>query len=506
MSRQGRWLIVALVLLAAAFRTRGLLVNTFHADEALYTSWARQIAVWRDPLLVNQLVDKPPVLFYFQALFFPLIGPEMWAARLPSFIASLLVIPMVAVLALRLYRNEFTMVLAAAFITFSPMAIQFSSSAFIDPLMTFLVVFSLATMAGCVPDATSKSKAKTSIPWMWTPMLAGALYGLAIDTKFQAGLFLPLVLGLSLSNGWRKPQWSRWLAGLLPVIFLLIIWEIVRDTETNLLEAQMRSYGGVRLAWSWELWPRLQEWAEQWRQIIGSQVLEFLVLLAIPPFIALLIDQRDRSAALDRLFTLFVVAYLVLHWFLAVPAWDRYLLPLLPFIGLVFARFVWRVVMFAWPTIVETISLPLDVRRLMILIPAVFLAFQSPTIVNAYRGELPVGASPEADDGAAEISNYLANEPYGTVLYDHWYSWQWRYHLFDSKVYVSWFPYPDVLIEDLQTFGGDGNHRYVALPNSDLSAPVRRMLEEAGFSLMPVASAGNRSDHSGIILYLVRTR
>jgi hypothetical protein len=293
---------------------------------------------------------------------------------------------------------------------------------------------------------------------------------------------------------------------LLPVLGLLIIWELVRDTETNLLAAQMRSYGGLRLAWSWELWPRLQEWAEQWRQIIGSQVLEFLVLLAIPPFVALLIDQRDRSASLDRLFTLFVVAYLALLWFLAIPAWDRYLLPILPFIGLVFARFVWRVFMFAWPTISETINLPLDASRLMILVPLVFLVFQAPNIVDAYRGELPVGASPGADDGAAEISSYLADEPYGTVLYDHWYSWQWLYHLFDDKVYVSWFPNPDALVEDLQIFGGDGNLRYLALPNSDPSTPVRRILEQAGFELTPVASARDRGDLPGIVLYVVVPR
>ena len=81
------------MLLGAALRLRGLFANTFHADEALFASWARLIAVWRDPLLLTQPVDKPPLLFYSQALFYPLFGPVEWAARLPSLLASLLLIP-----------------------------------------------------------------------------------------------------------------------------------------------------------------------------------------------------------------------------------------------------------------------------------------------------------------------------------------------------------------------------------------------------------------------------
>lgn len=370
--------------------------------------------------------------------------------------------------------------------------------------MTFLVVSSLATIASYVPERSNHSVSNANAQGRLIPTYAGALYGLAVASKFQAGLFLPLVLGLALSSGWKKSEWTRWLAGFLPIIGLLIIWQLARGTESNLIETQFRSYGGLRLAWSWELWPRLQEWVGLWRQVIGSEVLEFMVLLSIPPFVALLIEQRDRSATLDRLFTLYVVAYLALHWFLALPVWDRYLLPLLPFIGLVLARFVWRVVMFAWPALSETLKLEFDIKKLTIGVLIVFFVLQAPAIIKGYRGQLPVGTSPEADEGAAEISSYLEVEPYGTVLYDHWYSWQWRYHLFDKRVFISWFPHPDALIEDLRIFGGHGNDRYLALPNSDQSVPVRRMLDAAGFTLTPIATAGNLGEHTGIVLYLVK--
>ncbi len=93
------------ILAAFALRLPGLFANTFSADEALFATWARYIATWRDPLLLTQLVDKPPLAFYLQALFFPFFGPVEWAARLPNFIAGLLLIPLTVRLYRRLYRS-----------------------------------------------------------------------------------------------------------------------------------------------------------------------------------------------------------------------------------------------------------------------------------------------------------------------------------------------------------------------------------------------------------------
>ena len=102
MARSWRFWLLLSCWLGAVLRFRGLFANTFHADEALFATWARLIAVWRDPLLLTQAVDKPPLLFYLQALFYPLFGPVEFAARLPSWIASLLLIPLTAQLARRL--------------------------------------------------------------------------------------------------------------------------------------------------------------------------------------------------------------------------------------------------------------------------------------------------------------------------------------------------------------------------------------------------------------------
>ncbi len=503
MPDMSRILLLALILVAMALRTNGLFENTFHADEALFASWAREIAVWRDPLLEGQMVDKPPLLFYLQALFYPLLGPEMAAARLPGFIASLTLIPLTATLAWRLYRNRITMLLAAAFIAFSPMAIQFSSSGFIDPLMSFLLVFSLLAVAVSTAHRGSRMSTAMKPGNNWVPVLSGALYGLALISKHQAWLFAPLLVGLATILGWRRTAWQRWLFGFVPVFGAQVAWELLRGNELSLLQTQLQSYGGLRLAWSWELWPRLQAWASQWSYILRSPVLEMVLLLAIPLIVALLIDQQDRAAALDRLFVLFAVAYSLLLWFIAVPVWDRYVLGLLPFIGLVLARIVWRISDYTWSMIAISARPRPWMKNLIVFVPLTLIFLQAPAIAAAYRGELPIGATPTADHGAAQIGQVLADEPYGTVLYDHWYSWQWRYHLFDSKVYVSWFPNPSALVDDLQAFADDGNRRFVALPDSELAQPVIRTLAESGFQLKQIASATVANEETGILLYRV---
>ncbi len=134
---------------------------------------------------------------------------------------------------------------------------------------------------------------------------------------------------------------------------------------------------------------------------------------------------------------LFVVGYLPLHWLFAVPVWDRYLLPILPLILLLVARLLAtavRALAFGAATIIPPYS-----RCLTVLLGGLLLL----PAFAARHGRFPVGGQPTADQGAWQVAERLRDAPYGTVLYDHWYSWQWRYHLFDTGVYVSWFPNPD---------------------------------------------------------------
>jgi 4-amino-4-deoxy-L-arabinose transferase-like glycosyltransferase len=472
MPKRSKLLLSGLVWVAAFFRYDALFANHFHVDEALFASYARLIATWRDPLLAAQNVDKPPLLFYLQALFFPLMGPVEWAARLPGFIASVLLVPLVALFAWRLYREAETSVLAAVLITLSPVAIQYSATAFTDPLLVSLLLLSLLLASG-------KSY----------PVLSGLFLGFAVVTKFQAWLFVPILIGITRLQEWTWQQWRRWLAGFLTTLLALVLWEVARSGGPVLWSNQIGNFGGVRAVWSWEVGPRLSAWAGTLQMAFG---LPILVGLALLTFVILWVRanrKRDNAGSIDIMLILALLAYLIIHWLIAVPIWDRYLLLLAPLFSILLARAI--TVLWKWSEEWsgryqkrwKRIALQVAVS---LTLPGLILLGLIPNAVRARSGQWPIGGQSTADQGAWQVANYLANEPYGTVLYDHWYSWQWQYHLFDKGVYVSWFPHPDALAEDLDAFGDSGGDRYLILPASEAARPVKRAIATTDFQLHQV--------------------
>ncbi|MCL4868334.1 MAG: hypothetical protein KJ063_05150 [Anaerolineae bacterium] len=532
------WVLGGLVLLAAALRFPSLFANSFHGDEALYGSYARLIATWRDPLLQTIWLDKPPLLFYLQALFYaPLGTTASFVARLPGFIASLLLVPLVARLAWQLYgvarsgdepqqKNEgqWTGWIAAAFIATSPYTIQFSSTAFLDPLMTFWIVAGLVA-ANRRPLAVSQWQlASENQPLTIPPprpfapsptrqlansqTLSGLFFGLAVVTKFQAGLFLPLVVGVGALYGWRGRDWGRWLVGLGSVLLLLLGWELVRSGGFTLWQGQMLNYGGLRLSWSWELWPRLGGWASLWQYSLGSPLLGFGLILLLPLFLAFLIQEEDRPTFTDLLFVLFTIGYFLLHWFVAVPIWDRYLLPLMPVIGIILARFTARLVGFFGPALIPILhgltGLNPTLRTTQNVIFGLLLLAQLSAARAAAQGSYPIGGGRILDDGISEAATWLADEPYGTVLYDHWYGWHWRYYLLETRVYYHWFPHPEALQEDLRVFGREPGARYLLLPPDEAAAaPIHRAVIEAGYTLEWVGTTTLADGTVGVSLYRI---
>jgi len=442
--------------LGAALRFRGLFANTFHADEALFAAWARHIAVWRDPLLLTQGIDKPPLAFYLQAPFYPLFGPEEFAARLPAFLASILLIPLAAQLTRRLTHDRTAALVAAAVVALSPLAIQFSATAFTDPLLAFWLAAALYAAAG------------VSRPG---PLATGLLFGLALATKYQALLFAPLLIGVAWLAGWRAREWLRTACGFGVVLAILLLWSGARSAA-GVVALQWANIGGVRAAHSWELWPRLAAMGRLWRLALGGGLLT-AVALAAGGFV-MAHRPRVRANPTEVLLFLFVAGYLGLHWLWAVPVWDRYILPLLPLVAVLIGRGV-------------SLALSRMNGRLPRWTPIAGLtlltAAMLPFAINARLGGYPIGGQPAADGGAGRIARLLEDAPYGTVLYDHWYSWQWRYQLFDSRVYVSWFPHPDALLDDLAAFAGVGPERYIVLPATDAARPVVRRLTEEGYRL-----------------------
>lgn len=493
-SRRSRASLIAISLFAFALRIHALFFNSFHADEALFASWARQIAVWRDPLLLGQSVDKPPLLFYLQALFFPIQGPVEWAARLPNFIASCLLVPLVAVLVWQLYRDQLAAVAASLLAALSPLAIQFSATAFTDPLLSVLLLTSLTALAAGYRRRVAAARPDDSR--IWTS--AGFIFGLAAAAKYQAWLFMPLIMAVGMLGGARWRDGRNWLLGLLKAMIPLIIWILLRSDQAPMWSRQLANFGGLRLAYSWEIWPRLAAWGDQLQYILPPAVLIFSLALVF------LGDTGLSGEGWDSLLLSFVLGYLLLHSVLAIPVWDRYLLPITPLLFALCGRGISGLARYAAGIVAGSRAGRQASRWVPYALAAVLLIGMLPAALTARVGGYPIGGAPDADQGAADIASALADQPYGTVLYDHWYSWQWRYHLFDKRVYTSWFPDPDSLGEQLQVFGRDGNAHYLALPNSDAGTPVIRSVEAAGFGLQLVTEDdGVPEKAAGILLYRI---
>jgi 4-amino-4-deoxy-L-arabinose transferase-like glycosyltransferase len=450
--------LIAVILVAFALRLPGVFANTFSADEALFASWARLIAVWRDPLLHTQAIDKPPLLFYTQAVFYPLLGNVTWAARLPNLIASLLLIPLTATWARRLYRRDDVALVAAGLVAISPLAIQFSATAYTDPLLTTLLVAALLAVGGR------------------RAFFAGLLFGLAAATKYQAWLFLPLIAGLGVVQGWQWAAWRRWLVGLLPVVVVVVLW-----SGGALFGRQWQSYGGIRPIFSWELLPRLHDWMALG---VSNSWLFAVVSIVLLIFLVSQWARPRRGAAIDWLLTAFVVGYLALHWLLAIPTWQRYLLPLVPVLAVLVSRaLVW---------LLGLIQARFG-RRIAVSATGVAGVIALITIAPTLRADAARRHS--ADNGASQIAAVLADAPYGTVLYDHWASWQWRYYLFDTGVYVDWTPDAMQLVANLDAFYDD--QRFIVLPNSAEAIPFQRTLRDAGYNLQSVLTT------TGLTLYKI---
>ncbi|MDX1413410.1 MAG: glycosyltransferase family 39 protein [Candidatus Promineifilaceae bacterium] len=489
MPKRSQFTLIGLVWTAAIFRLPSLFKNHFHADEALFAYWARLIAVWRDPLLLAQAVDKPPLLFYLQAIFYPLMGPQEWAARLPNYFMSLLLVPLVAVVGWHCYHQSSVSVLSALLMALAPLTIQFSSSAFTDPLLSGLIVFSVLFVLHRP-----------------SPILSGLFFGLAAATKYQAWLFLPLIMGVAWLKLWNWYKVRLWLAGAVPPFLALLLWTFMRSGNFSLWSRQVSNFGGLRMARSWELFGRLGKWVALWQFSFGFSFLPILWLSGMLVLIWRGLLRRDNIARFDLLFILFSIAYLLAHWVLAVPVWDRYLLPIFPFLILIFARLI-VVVYRAVQAAIRQIDLSFRVRKavqvFLIMALLLFMMLQFQVATKARAGWWPIGGRSDADRGAWQIAKFLKDEPYGTVLYDHWYSWQWQYHLFDKGVYVSWFQSPQALVDDLIVFGSGDDKRYLVLPSSNESLPIMRAIATNGFELDQIMQTENEP---GMILYRIHSR
>lgn len=461
------WQCALLLLLAAALRTP-LLTGTvrFHPDEAFFAAFAQAAAARGEWLLTGNL-DKTPLAIYAQALSFLAVGVQwdgaVWqldaqrgefAARLPAYYASLLLVALWAAWARQMHGTRSAGLWAAALLSLSPYAIAFAPTAFTDVPMLLCLSFSLyfahrgrGVWAG-VGLALAYGCKQQALLFVMLPPLLLSLHPRAVRRIIH--YTLPLILGAALLAAWdaARPEASVWALAA------------ANNTPDSAWTAPVQTWGARGAAWAWLS-----------RELFGVGVLTGGVLLAAAVGVW-------RGGAAARMVALYALGYAVLHTVLNFNHYDRYVLPLLPLIALLAAR-----------------TLPHMGRWL----GAAALGLMLLAAVQASVGHPTLGGDKGQHAGIIALANDLNAREFGAIIYDRWLGWELNYYLGAwSDKRRAYYPTVEALLADEAPYLPDVAPRYLPAP---INAPHEAWigaLGQAGFEVWQVYEA------QGFVVYALR--
>ncbi len=432
-----------LILLAAfTLRLLPLRWHSFHPDEALYSWWAVQIARGEDPLLLSAWVDKPPLYLYILAASFRLFGTSEFSARFTGVFAGTISVALTWAWLKSLY-GERVAAIGSILMAFLPFPVLFSPTALTDPWLSMLSTGSMwMACSGRKPSLTA--------------FLAGFFAGLAVGTKQQGLLFIPLSLLLTY---WRRREEKApilsWLLGFSIPFALVEWWDALRwATRPSFWERSLVTYGGLRpVPWS-ELGLRFVKWLELLSWTAGGPVPA--AILTFSPFL----NRSLKVNRFDLALAGFAGGLFLLHWLLSFQTWDRYILPLAPFLAALWAR---------------GLAAPGGQRWKTIAVTAVLLF----SLFALRPNGLPIGSNYSLYDGVESLALYLREHAGSSAtIYHRYLGWHLHFYL-GREEEVRWYPSPDELVKDLKVNGR--GEKLLALTPFEDEEPLLRALEQAGY-------------------------
>jgi hypothetical protein len=349
---------------------------------------------------------------------------------------------------------------------------------------------------------------------------------------------------------------------LLPAtlcVILVFAWDILRQPSVSFWTQGYTDNNPNRLIRANELLPRLTEWINLSSYITGSRLIDLLFIIGLP---LLLLSHRRPSIQALHDFALigFTLSFFTSYWLFAFNVWDRYLLVLTPIIALLIARVI-QVISeqlsvikfpilrlhsgqasnfrlptsnFRFPTSnfrlptsnfrlptsnfrlptsnfqlpTSNFQLPTSNFRLPTSNLSLFIVHSSlfivllPSAFTASQSALPIGGDHGSYDGIDQIAVTLRSAPADSVLYDYWLSWEWRFYLFDSPLYVAWMPDTDSIQKDLKAFGKK-SPRYIVMPSWVSFTEVQTAIESANFKLITLQTTTRRDGSLSFTLYQI---
>ena len=468
---------IAILLLGIGLRIHALVQDIrLEPDEAWFSTFAREAAInggwWLDGPL-----DKTPLAIYANALAQVFVGDSEFAARLPGFFSSILLMPVMVAAARAWYRKYLPHrtpfpsngageknaaqqggVCIFLLTALSPYLLTFSETAYTDGLMLM-----------CLALALSLAGYKR---WGWS----GVWLGLGFVCKQQALFYLPLLLALAwLVGDLTKRRALRFLIGLSIPLLMLLVWDSVRPGESLFALAAFNNDPG-RLIRSDEVLPRLTVWLTYGQALLGPGWLTAVMLVngVAATLIRIVRQPHQRATIIDIVLLAYVLAYGLLHWLVAFNTYDRYLLPLLPPVILLAARGI----DYMFTSVRARHVVPLR----YVLISVLTLALLSPAIEASERRGA-VGTLYRDYTGIDQLADYLNAQPVATVIYDRWLGWELRYYLgqwHDKR--IVYYPTPELLARDALALCEIGP-RYFPAPASKQVGRWLEALREVGFGI-----------------------
>jgi hypothetical protein len=307
------------------------------------------------------------------------------------------------------------------------------------------------------------------------------------------------------------------LLGFALIFLPVIYWDSLRwATRPSFWDRSLTTYGGLTLA-APTLWlDRAAGWSEQIGYLFGLPLLTMLMLV-----LALAAGARDwrarragrrshdqsrqKGRASSRippsaLILAYLAGYAVLHFFVTFQPWDRYLLPLLPFICVLAARGIqvaWR---WAGRATTGLPWCPMNPGRLMhSAMAAAFVVLFAWSSWLGVSVRLPVGSDHGAYFGLDRLSEYLATQPADAVIYHRWIGWHFDFYLFDAPQERRWWGSGWKLADDATAVYREAPNRsqWLVLPGwrDEAAAEVRLALASRKLALAEAKSI-HRPDHS----------
>ncbi|MBN1219215.1 MAG: glycosyltransferase family 39 protein [Anaerolineae bacterium] len=501
-----RWWLslgVGLAMLSAVLLPLPLLASQrFHHDEALYATWALQIASGKNPLLTQIPIDKPPLFLYVVAGFLGWLGPTETAARLPSLLATCLTVGLVFWLGKKMYGYGVGL-LAAWLVALSPFTIMFAPTAFTDPMLVTLV------LAGCLAAVHGRT--------VW----AGLFLGLAIATKQQGVFFVPLafallILGVRSNAGDQGSNnahyvWRNFLLATTLSLLPVFLWDLARNQSPGFWQLSVINYGGLETTTA--------DFGERWQGFIhllgyatASPILNTIFGAGLPLTLvsgAYQIMNHQNSSVpgrqrfevyYDWILSLFTVTFLLVHSLLSFQVWDRYLLGLIPILALLLVRVLllpWSILKHSW---LDYQPQYLPTARLIVvlaLIGLLTLTLAHP-VQDAVNGRYPLGSNSRALSGIEQIVAYLQGQTNAdTTLYHHWLGTHWRFYLWDYPYDLQYWLSPEYLASRAKP------GHLIAFPAWRSDTEARLALAQAGLALRELARAYTPGGNPSIVLYQI---